>query len=146
MKLHELKPTPGSTKNRKRVGRGMSSGNGKTSGRGHKGQKARSGSSLKFDFEGGQTPLYKRFRKTGFKNPHRKEYATVNVERLNAYDDNATIDYTRLLKDRHISKAKHGVKILGNGKLEKKLTVKAHKFTASAEEKIKAAGGTIEVI
>lgn len=146
MNLHELKPTPGSTKNRKRVGRGMSSGHGKTSGSGHKGQKARSGNSLRMDFEGGQTPLYKRFRKTGFKNPNRKHYATVNVERLNAYPDNTIITPDLLLKDRHVSKAKHGVKVLGNGELKKKITVKAHKFTASAEEKIKAAGGTTEVI
>jgi len=146
MNLHELKPTPGSKKKRKRVGRGMSSGNGKTAGRGHKGQNARSGASLPIDFEGGQTPLYKRLRKVGFKNPHRKEYATVNINSLNRYNDGDTIDADVLIKDRLINKRLDGIKILGNGSLDKKLTVKANKFTASAEEKIKAAGGTVEVI
>ncbi len=146
MNLHELKPTPGSTRNRKRVGRGMSSGNGKTAGRGHNGQNSRSGGRVRLGFEGGQTPLYKRLRKVGFKNPHRKEYATVNIERLNKYEDGTVITPEVLLNDRLISKIEAGVKILGNGKLEKKLTVKANKFTASAEEKIKAAGGTLEVI
>ncbi len=146
MNLHELKPTPGAKKTRKRVGRGMSSGNGKTAGRGHKGQKARSGGSLRPDFEGGQTPLYKRLRKTGFTNPNRKTYATVNIERLNAYDDNTIITPELLINDRVVRKLNDGLKVLGEGKLEKKLTVKANKFTASAEEKIKAAGGTTEVI
>ncbi len=146
MKLHELKSNPGATRKRKRVGRGMSSGNGKTAGRGHKGQSQRSGFSLPIGFEGGQTPTYKRFRKVGFKNPHRKAYATVNVERLNRYEDGTTITPEMLREDRVISKLSDGVKILGKGTLEKKLTVKAHKFTASAEEKIKSAGGTIEVV
>ncbi len=146
MKLHELKPTPGSTKKRKRVGRGMGSGTGKLSGRGHKGQKQRAGFSQPIGFEGGQTPLYKRFRKVGFKNPNRKEFATVNVERLNRYEDGTVITPDRLLEDRVISRTKDGLKILGKGSLEKKVTVKAHKFTSTAEEKIKAAGGTIEVI
>ena len=146
MTLHELKPTPGAKRKRKRVGRGMSSGNGKTAGRGHKGQSQRSGFSLPIDFEGGQTPTYKRFRKVGFKSPHRKTYATVNVERLNRYEDGTTITPEMLKDDRVISKVNDGVKILGKGTLEKKLTVKAHKFTASAEEKIKSAGGTIEVV
>ena len=146
MNLHELKPTPGSTKKRKRVGRGMSSGNGKTAGRGHNGQNSRSGASLPIDFEGGQTPFYKRLRKVGFKNPHRKTYAIVNLDSLNRYEDGATVDPETLIKDRLVRKTLSGVKNLGNGNLEKKLTVKANKFTASAEEKIKAAGGTIEVI
>ncbi len=146
MNLHELKPTPGSNKKRKRVGRGMSSGNGKTAGRGHNGQKSRSGGNLPIDFEGGQTPLYKRLRKVGFKNPHRKTYAIVNIDSLNRYDDGATVDPETMIKDRVVTKTLSGIKILGNGNLEKKLTVKANKFTASAEEKIKAAGGTIEVI
>ncbi len=146
MKLHELKPTPGSTKNSKRVGRGMSSGNGKTAGRGQDGQRSRSGRKLRMDFEGGQTPLYKRLRKVGFKNPHRKVYATINIDRLNQYKDGTTVTPELLLKDRMVRKMNQGVKVLGNGKLDKKITVKAHKFTASAEEKIKAAGGTIEVI
>ncbi len=146
MNLHELKPTPGAKKNRKRVGRGMSSGNGKTAGRGHNGQKARSGGSLRPDFEGGQTPLYKRLRKSGFRNPNRKTYVTVNIDKLNRYDDNTTITPEVLLNDRVIRKINDGLKILGEGNLEKKLTVKANKFTASAEEKIKAAGGTTEVI
>jgi len=146
MNLHELKPTPGSTKTRKRVGRGMSSGNGKTAGRGHNGQNSRSGGNTRIDFEGGQTPLYKRLRKVGFKNPHRKLYVTVNIDRLNQYEDGTTITPETLLNDRVIRKSKLQVKVLGNGTLEKKITVKAHKFTASAEEKIKAAGGTVEVI
>ncbi len=146
MKLHELKPTPGSTRNRKRVGRGMSSGNGKTAGRGHNGQNSRSGGNTRIDFEGGQTPLYKRLRKVGFKNPFRKEYATVNIDRLNQYEDGTVITPELLLGDRVIRKMESGLKVLGNGTLEKKITVKAHKFTASAEEKIKAAGGKTEVI
>ncbi len=146
MKLHELKPTPGSTKNRKRVGRGIGTGTGKTAGKGSDGQNARSGTGKRPSFEGGQTPLYKRLRKVGFKNPHRKEYATVNIDRLNRYEDGTTVTPEMLLNDRVITKLLTGVKILGNGTLEKKVTVKAHKFTASAEEKIKAAGGNVEVI
>ncbi len=146
MKLHELKPTPGSTRNRKRVGRGPGSGTGKTAGSGHNGQNARSGGKVRIGFEGGQTRLFKRLRKVGFNNPHRIEYATVNVEALNRYEEGTVITPQLLLKDRLIRKLQSGVKILGNGTLEKKVTVQAHKFTASAEEKIKAVGGNIEVI
>jgi len=146
MKLHELKPAPGSRKRRKRVGRGASSGWGKTSGRGHKGQSQRTGFGLPIDFEGGQTPLYKRFRKVGFKPPHRTRYETVNIERLNCYEEGTTVTPEMLIDDRLVAKRHSRVKILGDGELKKKLTVKAHKFTASAEEKIKAAGGSTEVI
>ena len=146
MKLHELKPTPGSTHSKKRVGRGHGSGNGKTAGAGHNGQNARSGGGVRPGFEGGQTPLFKRLRKVGFNNPHRKVFAIVNIEDLNRYEADTTVTPEMLLNDRLITKLASGVKILGNGTLEKKLTVKAHKFTASAEEKIKAAGGTTEVI
>jgi len=146
MKLHELKPAPGSTKRRKRVGRGASSGMGKTASRGHKGQSQRSGFSLPLDFEGGQTPLYKRFRKVGFNNPHRKEFQTVNVSELNRYEDGTVVTPQMLREQRLIGKARGKVKILGDGEIKRKLTVKAHKFTASAEKKIQAAGGTTEVI
>ena len=146
MELHQLKPTPGSTHSKKRVGRGHGSGNGKTAGAGHKGQRARSGGSLPISFEGGQTPLFKRLRKVGFTNPHRKEYATVNLDALNRYDDGTTVTVDLLKADKLVKQVKHGVKILGNGELEKKLTVVAHKFTASAEAKIKAVGGQTEVI
>ncbi len=146
MKLHELKPNTGATKASKRVGRGPGSGTGKTAGSGHKGQKARSGGKVRPGFEGGQTPFFKRLRKVGFKNPHRIEYAIVNIENLNRYEDGTTITPEMLLSDRLITKKTLPVKILGKGTLEKKLTVKAHKFTASAEDKITAVGGTIEVI
>ncbi len=146
MKLHELKAAPGSTKSKKRVGRGVGSGNGKTAGLGHRGQNARSGPGLRISFEGGQTPVFKRLRKVGFTNPNRKTFAIVNVEALNRYDDGSTITPELLLEDGVVSKKYGIVKILGKGTLEKKLTVKAHKFAASAEEKIKAAGGTVEVI
>ena len=146
MKLHELKPTPGATHSKKRVGRGTGSGTGKTAGAGHKGQRARSGSTIRLGFEGGQTPLFKRLRKVGFKNPHRIEYSIVNVESLNKYENGTEITPDLLLTDRLVTKKALPIKILGKGTLEKKLTVKAHKFTASAEEKIKAVGGNIEVI
>lgn len=146
MKLHELKPTPGSTHAKKRVGRGTGSGTGKTAGAGHKGQRARSGSTIRLGFEGGQTPLFKRLRKVGFTNPHRVEYAIVNIDSLNSYDEGTEITPELLVKDRLVTKKTLPIKILGNGTLEKKLTVKAHKFTASAEEKIKAVGGSVEVI
>jgi len=147
MKLHELKPTSGATSNRKRVGRGPGSGTGKTAGSGHKGQKARSGGKVRVGFEGGQTPLFKRLRKVGFKNPHRKVYSVVNIDALNRYEDGTTVTPEMLLNDRLITKIEAaGVKVLGNGTLDKKVTVKANKFTASAEEKIKAVGGNVEVI
>ncbi len=146
MKLHELKPKAGSTRARKRAGRGIGSGIGKTAGRGSDGQKSRSGAKIGLGFEGGQTRAFKRHRKVGFINPHRTEYAIVNVSRLNIYEDGAVVTAQTLRDDKVIKKASLPLKILGQGELTKKLTVKAQKFTASAEEKIKAAGGTIEVV
>lgn len=146
MKLHELSPAPGSTKERKRIGRGTSSGTGKTAGRGHKGQNARSGGGVRPGFEGGQNPLYRRLPKRGFVNPTRKEYAIVNIEELNNFAENTEIT-PELLKEQGIVKdAKSGIKILGNGDVTVKLTVKANKFSQSAVEKIEAAGGKTEVI
>ncbi|MGG3955619.1 50S ribosomal protein L15 [Bhargavaea massiliensis] len=146
MKLHELQPAPGSRKERNRVGRGIGSGNGKTSGRGHKGQNARSGGGVRIGFEGGQTPLFRRLPKRGFTNIHRKEYAIVNLEALNRFEDGTEVTPELLLETGVVSKLKAGIKVLGNGELTKKLTVKAHKFSASAKEAIEAAGGTTEVI
>ena len=146
MKLHELSPAPFSKKTRNRVGRGIGSGNGKTSGRGMKGQKARSGASIRTGFEGGQMPLYRRLPKRGFKNVWAKVYAEVNVETLNRFDDGATVDPVLLVASGVLKKINDGVRILGGGELTKKLTVKANGFTKTAEEKIKAAGGHIEVI
>jgi large subunit ribosomal protein L15 len=146
MKLHELKPAEGSRHPRKRVGRGYGSGLGKTSGRGQKGQKARSGGGVRPGFEGGQMPLIQRLPKRGFKNPTRKEYAIVNVETLNRFAEGTEVTPELLLAERVIRKLNDGVKILGDGKLERKLTVKAHKFSDSAKQAIEAAGGTAEVI
>jgi len=146
MKLHELKPNSGATHYKKRVGRGNGSGLGKTAGRGHNGQNSRSGGGVRLGFEGGQTPLFKRLPKKGFTNPFRKEFAVVNLSDLNRYEANTEITPELLLKDRIIRKELSGVKILGRGKLEVKLSVKAHKFSASAKEAIEAAGGTVEVI
>jgi len=147
MTLHELKPNQGATHHGKRKGRGTSSGNGKTAGRGTKGQNSRSGGGVRLGFEGGQTPLYKRLPKKGFTNPFRVEYAIVNVESLNKYPEGTVVTPELLLKDRLVRKMlKGGIKVLGNGKLEVKLTVKAHKFTASAEKAIVDAGGQAEVI
>ncbi|ABO65511.1 MULTISPECIES: 50S ribosomal protein L15 [Geobacillus] len=146
MKLHELQPAPGSRKKAVRVGRGIGSGNGKTAGRGHKGQKARSGGGVRLGFEGGQTPLFRRLPKRGFTNINRKEYAVVNLDRLNIFEDGTEVTPELLLEKGVISKLKSGVKILGKGQIEKKLTVKAHKFSASAKEAIEAAGGKTEVI
>ncbi|CUA81253.1 MULTISPECIES: 50S ribosomal protein L15 [Anoxybacillus] len=146
MKLHELQPAPGSRKERNRVGRGIGSGNGKTSGKGHKGQNARSGGGVRIGFEGGQTPLFRRLPKRGFTNIHRKEYAIVNLEALNRFEDGTEVTPELLLETGVVSKLKAGIKVLGNGELTKKLTVKAHKFSASAKEAIEAAGGTTEVI
>ena len=146
MKLHELKPAEGSRKKEVRVGRGTGSGVGKTSGRGHKGQKSRSGGGVRPGFEGGQMPIYRRLPKRGFKNIWAKEYVEVNVETLNKFDDGATVD-AETLKDKGIIKNKlDGVRILGNGELKKKLTVRAKGFTKSAVSKIEAAGGSTEVI
>jgi large subunit ribosomal protein L15 len=146
MNLSNLKPTPGSTHAKKRLGRGIGSGTGKTAGRGHKGQNARSGGGTRPGFEGGQTPLFKRLPKRGFVNPFRKEYACVNVEDLNRYEEGTVITTELLLKDRLIRKELSGLKILGQGELKVKLHIKANKFTKSAQEKIEAAGGTAEVI
>lgn len=146
MKLHELKPAEGSRQTRKRVGRGYGSGLGKTSGRGQKGQKARSGGGVRPGFEGGQMPLIQRLPKRGFKNPTRKEYAIVNIDTLNRFSDGTEVTPELLLAERVISKLNAGVKILGNGELQHKLTVKAHKFSDSAKQAIEAAGGTVEVI
>ena len=146
MKLHELKSTEGSRKKRNRGGRGMATGNGKTSGRGHKGQNARSGGGTRPGFEGGQLPLFQRLPKRGFTNIHRKEYVIVNLETLNRFDEGVEVTPELLLEEGIVSKLKAGVKVLGNGSLDKKLTVKAHKFSASAKEAIEAAGGQTEVI
>ena len=146
MTLHELQPAPGSRKKAVRVGRGIGSGNGKTSGRGQKGQNARSGGGVRLGFEGGQTPLFRRLPKRGFTNINRKEYAVVNLEKLNRFEDGTEVTPELLLETGVISKLKSGVKILGKGQIEKKLTVKAHKFSASAKEAIEAAGGKTEVI
>ncbi|MBP2115717.1 50S ribosomal protein L15 [Paenibacillus silagei] len=146
MKLHELAPAPGSRKERNRVGRGPSSGNGKTSGRGHKGQNSRSGGGVRPGFEGGQNPLYRRLPKRGFVNPTRKEYAIVNLEDLNSFAEGTEVTPELLLETGVVSNTKSGIKILGNGELSVKLTVKANKFSQSAVEKIEAAGGKTEVI
>ncbi|MGL4523456.1 MAG: 50S ribosomal protein L15 [Bacilli bacterium] len=146
MKLHELKPAEGSRKERKRLGRGIGSGQGKTAGKGHKGQNARSGGGVRLGFEGGQTPLFRRLPKRGFTNINRKEFAIVNLERLNQFEEGTVVTPELLLETGVISKLRSGVKVLGNGKLEKKLTVKASKFSESAVQAIEAAGGTTEVI
>lgn len=146
MKLNELSPAAGSRKNAFRVGRGLGSGNGKTSGRGQKGQKSRSGGGVRTGFEGGQMPLYRRLPKRGFKNIFANVYAEVNVETLNRFEDGATVDAVALIEAGILKNVRDGVRILGNGELTKKLTVVANGFTKSAEEKITAAGGKVEVI
>ncbi|EFR98977.1 50S ribosomal protein L15 [Listeria seeligeri] len=146
MKLHELKPSEGSRKERNRVGRGTGSGNGKTSGRGHKGQKARSGGGVRLGFEGGQLPLFRRIPKRGFTNINRKEFAIVNLDVLNRFEDGTEVTPELLIESGIIRNEKSGIKILSNGKIEKKLTVKANKFSAAAKEAIEAAGGKTEVI
>lgn len=146
MKLHELQYTEGSRKENNRVGRGLGSGNGKTSGRGQKGQNSRSGGGVRLGFEGGQNPLFRRLPKHGFKNFTRVDYAIVNVADLNKFDDGVEVTPALLKEAKLIAKELNGVKIIGNGALTKKLTVKAAKFTKGAEAAIKNAGGTIEVI
>ena len=146
MKLHELHPAEGSTTAEKRLGRGVGSGLGKTSGKGHKGAKARSGGGKRPGFEGGQMPLYRRVPKKGFTNIFGVDYAAVNVERLEVFEDGAVVDAQALKDAGIIKKELGGVKIMGNGELTKKLTVKAAKFTASAKEKIEAIGGKAEVV
>lgn len=146
MKLNELKPTEGARFTKKRIGRGLGSGTGKTSGKGQKGQNSRSGGGVAIGFEGGQTPFFKRMPKRGFTNRSRKEYAVVNVEDLNKFDDGVTVDYEALKAAGLVKKHLDGVKVLGKGKLEKKLTVKAEKFSASAQKAIEEAGGKAEVL
>lgn len=146
MKLHELKPAEGSRKARKRVGRGIGSGHGKTAGRGHKGQNARSGGGVRPGFEGGQNPLYRRLPKRGFNNPFRKEYTIINVDTLNRFEDGTHVTPELLIEKGIVKNVRHGIKVLGDGELKVKLTVSAHKFSQSAVEKIEAAGGKTEVV
>lgn len=146
MKLHELRPTPGTNSPKRRKGRGTGSGLGKTAGKGHKGQNARSGGGVRPGFEGGQLPLYRRLPKRGFTNIFAKEYTEVNIANLNIFEDGTEVTPELLLEAGVIKKVVDGVKILGNGEMEKKLTVKAQKFSKSAAEKIEAAGGKAEVI
>ena len=146
MNLHELSPAPGSTQVGKRKGRGHGTGNGKTAGRGHKGQKARSGGGVRVGFEGGQMPLARRLPKRGFNNIFAKPLEVINLTSLNKFEDGATVNVSDLLEKGILSKCEYGVKVLGNGSLTKKLTVRATAFSASAKEKIEAAGGKAEVI
>lgn len=146
MKLHTMKPNEGATKNRKRVGRGPGSGMGKTSTRGENGQNGRSGGGVRPGFEGGQTPLFMRLPKRGFTNINRKDYAIVNLDVLNRFEDGAEVTPTTLIEAGIVKDAKSGIKILGNGELTKKLSVKAAKFSTSAQTAIEAAGGSVEVI
>lgn len=146
MKLHELEPATGSRKERNRVGRGIATGNGKTSGRGQKGQKSRSGGGVRPGFEGGQNPIFHRLPKRGFTNINRKEYAIVNLDALNRFEEGTEVTPALLVETGVVGKEKAGIKVLGNGSLDKKLTVKAHKFSASAKEAIENVGGNIEVI
>ena len=146
MKLHDLKPAVGATTAEKRLGRGTGSGLGKTSGKGHKGAKARSGGGKRPGFEGGQMPLTMRLPKRGFTNKWRAEYVAINVDRLEIFEDGQVVTPVELIEMGIIKKIEDGVKIMGNGELTKKLTVQANKFTASAKEKIEAVGGKAEVI
>jgi large subunit ribosomal protein L15 len=147
MRLHDLKPRPGAKHRRKRLGQGESSGHGKTSGRGGKGQTARSGSSIRIGFEGGQMPLIRRIPKRGFNNVrHGTRYVAVNLEALNRFDDGARVDETALRSMGLANGRSDGVKILGDGELTRKLTVSAHAFSASAKAKIEAKGGTCEIV
>lgn len=146
MKLHELSPAPGSRKTRKRVGRGIGSGTGKTSGRGHKGQNSRSGGGVRPGFEGGQNPLYRRLPRRGFNNINRKEYAVVNLPELNKFAEGTEVTPQLLIESGVVKNPKSGIKILGNGDITVKLTVKANKFSQTAVDKIQAAGGQTEVI
>ena len=147
MKLHELSPAEGSTKERFRKGRGAGSGNGKTAGKGHKGQNARSGGGVRPGFEGGQLPLYRKLPKRGFNNYRfAAKYAVINVDDLNKFNDGDVVDCEALLANRIINKCFDGIKVLGEGELTKKLTVKASVFSASAKEKIEAVGGSAEVV
>ena len=144
MKLHELSPAPGSVKDVKRIGRGHGSGNGKTAGKGHKGQKARAGRGIRAGFEGGQMPLHRRIPKRGFNNIFATPYVAINVAALNRFEDGAVVNTEALLNAGIINKAPYGVKILGNGSVTKALNVTAHAFSQSAEAAIVAAGGSVE--
>ncbi|MFD1441266.1 MULTISPECIES: 50S ribosomal protein L15 [Lacticaseibacillus] len=146
MKLHELKPNDGARQARKRVGRGTSSGQGKTAGKGTKGQLARQGGKTRLGFEGGQMPLFRRMPKRGFKNINRKVFAIVNVEDLNRFDEGTEVTPTLLVETGLVKNEKDGVKLLGNGKLDKKLTVKVNKASETAKSAVEAAGGSLEVI
>ncbi|WP_234123237.1 50S ribosomal protein L15 [Clostridium hydrogenum] len=146
MKLHELKPAEGARKSPKRVGRGTGSGLGRNAGKGEKGQNARSGGGVRPGFEGGQMPLYRRLPKRGFTNIFAKEITSINVDRLNIFEDGTEVTIDVLLENGVISKVNDGVKILGNGELNKKLIVKVNKFSKAAAEKITAAGGRAEVV
>ena len=146
MKLNELSPAQGSAKSVWRRGRGAGSGNGKTAGKGHKGQNARSGGGVRPGFEGGQLPLYRKLPKRGFKNRFAVNYALVNVSALNKFEDGAVVDLATLVEKRIVRKPLDGLKVLGNGELTKKLTVKATVFSATAKEKIEAAGGKTEEV
>ena len=145
MKLHDLQPAPGSVKESFRKGRGAGSGNGKTAGKGHKGQKARSGGGVRPGFEGGQMPLQRRIPKRGFNNIFAKEYVSINVDVLNRFEDGAVVDAEAISNAGIVKNTRDGIKILGRGELNKKLTVVATAFSASAKEKIEAAGGKAEV-
>lgn len=146
MRLHELRPAEGAKKSPKRIGRGTGSGLGRNAGKGEKGQNARSGGGVRPGFEGGQMPLYRRLPKRGFTNPFSKEFVCINIDRLNIFENGTEITPEVLLERRVVSKVLDGVKILGNGTLEKSLTVKGCKFSKSAIEKIEAAGGKVEVM
>jgi large subunit ribosomal protein L15 len=146
MELNSLKPAIGSTKNRKRIGRGTGSGHGKTATKGHKGQKARSGGNVEPGFEGGQMPMQRRLPKRGFNPLSRKEYALVNIAQLEIFEAGQCVDVDQLLKSGLISRVRDGVKVLADGEINKVLNVKAHKFSAAAKAKIEAAGGTAEEI
>ncbi len=146
MKLHNLKPAEGSAKAAWRKGRGPGSGNGKTAGKGHKGQNARSGGAVRTGFEGGQFPIYRQLPKRGFKNYFAKNYAIVNVDALNVFEDGAVIDMEALLAKKIIRKPLDGLKVLGNGELTKKVTVRAAIFSATAKAKIEAVGGQAEEV
>ena len=146
MKLHELSPAPGSTKERKRIGRGAGSGQGKTAGKGHKGQKARAGRGMRPGFEGGQMPLQRRLPKRGFTNRNSKDIVAINISDLERFRSGSTVTIEKMVESGLIKNTRDGVKILGNGEFTKKLNVQANAFSASAKEKIEALGGTVEVI
>lgn len=146
MQLNTMKPAAGASKNRKRIGRGPGSGHGKTATKGHKGQKARSGGSVKPGFEGGQMPMQRRLPKRGFLPLTRKEFAVINISQLEAFENGSVVDPAAIVKSGLVSNIHDGIKILAKGKLTKSLTVKAHKFSASAKEMIQAAGGSVEEI